>query len=580
MKPESGKTILIEAESFSEYGGWVLDQQFMTEMGSPYLMAHGMGCPVRDAATTMEVPAPGVHRIWVRTKDWAASWGATGAPGRFKLVINGSAVPCEFGTEGSEWHWQDGGTVRIDSEQLNLALRDLTGFNGRCDAIALSSDLGFIPPNDTETLESFRRELLGFPTEAEDAGEFDLVVAGGGIAGMCAAISACRLGLNVALVQDRPVFGGNNSSEVRVLLSGKTNIEPYAEIGNLVKTLAQKEASPNIEIEQAWEDERRLAILKAEKNITLLRNYRIVKVECDGKRLGAVIAQDIRSGRRIRLRGQFFSDCTGDGELGALAGADHDITRTGHLGVSNPWHVRDTGKVSPFPRCPWGLPLDDKTFPGRGNHVAQWVQPGLNCLGQWFWECGFSWDPVAETESMRDWNLRAMFAAWDVIKNVDGNYPNHKLEWSSYIIGKRESRRLLGDVILTQEDIVSNRKFPDACFPCTWPLDLHRPHPGYQKGFEGQEFISFAYKPVTFTPPYWAPYRCLYSRNIANLFMAGRNISVTHEALGTVRVMATTGMMGEIVGMAASLCQKHGCTPREVYEVHLEEFEGLLKNGV
>jgi hypothetical protein len=199
----------------------------------------------------------------------------------------------------------------------------------------------------------------------------------------------------------------------------------------------------------------------------------------------------------------------------------------------------------------------------------------LSRLGQWFWESGFDRDPVKEVELMRDLNMRAMYGAWDTLKNVDKLYPNHKLNWSAFVAGKRESRRLLGDVVLTGDDLRSEKKFPDASFPCTWSMDLHVPDKAFQKGFEGDEFISTA-NFGKYPRPGWVPYRCLYSRNINNLFMAGRDISVTHEALGAVRVMRTCGAGGEIVGMAASLCKKHNTTPRGVYESHLPELVALL----
>jgi len=207
------------------------------------------------------------------------------------------------------------------------------------------------------------------------------------------------------------------------------------------------------------------------------------------------------------------------------------------------------------------------------------VKDPLNKLGGWYWESGFDRDPVTDVEWMRDQNFRAMYGAWDTLKNVDKLYPNHKLNWAAFIAGKRESRRLLGDVILTGNDFRTNSVFPDAAFPCTWTIDLHLPDPAYDKGHDGVEFISRA-SHGKYKTPYWAPYRCLYSRNITNLFMAGRDISVTHEALGPVRVMRTCGAMGEIVGMAASLCKQHDCDPRAVYQQHLDELKQLMERGV
>jgi len=179
-------------------------------------------------------------------------------------------------------------------------------------------------------------------------------------------------------------------------------------------------------------------------------------------------------------------------------------------------------------------------------------------------------------------NFRAMYGAWDAIKNVEKRYPAHRLNWVAYIAGKRESRRLMGDVVLTGEDLRTGKQYPDGSVPCTWGIDTHHPDKKYSKGHEGDEFIAAATHGVGFTykQPYWIPYRCLYSRNLRNLFMAGRDISVTHEALGAVRVMKTTGAMGEIVGMAAAVCKAESCDPREVYTRHLKKLQAVMRIGV
>jgi hypothetical protein len=172
-----------------------------------------------------------------------------------------------------------------------------------------------------------------------------------------------------------------------------------------------------------------------------------------------------------------------------------------------------------------------------------------------------------------------MYGAWDRLKNVDKLYPNHKLGWAAYISGKRESRRLLGDIILTTADLLNGKKYEDGCVPTSWDIDVHLPLARYVHDFGEDAFISKDLH-TKYDRPYRIPYRCLYSRNIENLFMAGRDISVTHEALGTVRVMRTTGMMGEVLGMAASLCKKHNTNPRGIYQHHLEELKELMKRGV
>ena len=579
--PSHDTLLLVEAEQFADYGGWALDQQSMEQMGSPYLLAHGLGCPVDDAVTTVTLRSGVRYRVWVRTRDWVASWGLPGAPGRFEVLVNGTPLATTFGMAGAEWTWHDGGLVELPAGPTTLALHDLTGFEGRCDAVLFSADLAWEPPNAPERLRDFRRYALGLPDAPQEGGAFDFVVVGGGLAGICAAVAAARHGLRVALVHDRPVLGGNNSYEVCVNLGGETNLPPFPQLGNLVR-----EFEPPVQLLHG-EDvlpppliaDPRLAQLAGEEHLTLFTGHRVVGVEMAGTALTAVIAQDIVSGRQLRVTGRWLADCTGDGDVGYLAGAEYDMTRTGHLGPTNLWRAIETGAPAPFPACPWALDLRDKPFPGRGDCTAQWARPGLNALGQWFWESGFDFDPIADQERIRDRNFLAMYGAWDALKNVDGCYPTHRLAWAGYIAGKRESRRLFGDVVVGRGDLHGQRTFPDACVPCTWHMDLHVPHPDYQRGFEGDEFISWCVE-GPYPQPFWLPYRALYSRSITNLFMAGRDISVTHEALGTVRVMRTCGMMGEVVGLAAAVCHQHATMPRGVYADHLETLLALVRDGV
>ena len=585
--------VLVEAESFAHRGGWVVDPQFMDQMGSPYLLAHGLGRPVADATTEVAFPATGRYRVWVRTKDWVAQWKAPGTPGRFQLLVNGQPLETTFGTEGASWHWQEGGGVKISERRARLALHDLTGFEGRCDAILFSLDAKFTPPNCDPGMAAFRRACLGLTEQPEPAGEFDFVVTGGGIAGTCAALAAARLGVKVALIQDRPVLGGNNSSEVRVWLQGARNKQPWPRVGDIVAELEQRRSAhygPDNTAE-LYEDEKKLDLVRAEPNVRLFLEHRANAIETDGGKIRAVIAQEINTGRRVRIAGRWFADCTGDAAVGALAGADFEIEPKGHMGPCNLWNVcqcKDTNALNtavapkaepqPFPRCPWALDLTDKPFPGRSK-----TKPDTNQLGGWYWESGFDRDPIAEMEYVRDWNFRAMYGAWDAMKNVDRVLPNHRLNWAAYILGKRESRRLMGDVVLCFDDLNADRRFPDGCVPTGWSNDLHLPHPQYEKGFKGDAFIATArfgqFPAVREGRPFWIPYRCLYSRNVSNLFMAGRDMSTKHDALGAVRVMRTGGCMGEIVGMAASLCKKHDTLPRAIYERHLSELQELMRRG-
>ena len=568
--------ILVEAEGFDDTGGWVIDQQFMDQMGSPMLLAHGLGVPVKDAVTTVTMPA-GRYRVWVRTRNWVPACDGADAPGRFRLLIDGTPLQPTFGVEGAPWHWQDGGTVEIQKDKTKLALHDLTGFAGRCDAIAFVDDPAGRPP-EGEGLAALRR--TGKP---QDAGPFDLVVVGGGMAGTCTAISAARLGLNVALVQDRPVLGGNNSSEVRVHLNGRINLPPYPRIGDVVGELDSGNQG-NAQAAGFYNDEKKLRIVRAEPNLKLFLNMHAYQVQTDGERITAVIARDIRTGRDLRFPAPLFADCTGDGSVGLLAGADYRMGResweqTGEtlapkepdemtMGSSVQWYTVETLKATSFPECPWALAFTEASC----EHATR---------GDWNWETGLNKDQIADFESIRDHGFRAVYGNWSFLKSHSGDkakYANRQLSWVAYIAGKRESRRLLGDVILSQQDVQEQRPYPDAFVTTTWSIDLHYPDPKNTEHFPGEEFKTICKTPAI--RPYPIPYRCLYSRNVENLFMAGRDISVTHVALGTVRVMRTGGMMGELVGMAASICKNRNTTPRGVYTEHLPELKDLATRGV
>ena len=450
--------VLLEAEQFADIGGWVVDQQFMDQMGSPYLLAHGLGEPVRDAVTTANFPTNASYHVWVRTRDWVAPWKAPGAPGKFQLLVNGEALPVTFGTEGADWHWQDGGIRKLGGE-TKVALHELTGFEGRCDAIWFCANLDFRPPNELAALTQFRRQALGLPANPEDGGSYDLVVVGGGIAGTSAAVTAARLGLKVALVQDRPVLGGNGSSEVRVWPEGNIRQKPYTHIGDVVAELVPAKGAEDGNAKSAaqYADDRKLAVVRAETNITLYTEHRVNEVDADHGRVRSVVAQNTRTARRLRLSARWFADCTGDADVGYLAGADFEVSSEEHQGASNLWNVKDAvaakellqcackdtnalgsslmiGPIAvPFPRCPWAVDLTDQPFPGRKNYKGQFMQKeALANLGGWFWESGFNRDPINEVEWMRDQNFRAMYGAWDALKNVDKLYPNYRLGWAAF----------------------------------------------------------------------------------------------------------------------------------------------------
>ncbi|MDR3723110.1 MAG: FAD-dependent oxidoreductase [Terracidiphilus sp.] len=573
--------VLIEAESFTSAGGWVLDQQFDDQMGSSMLLAHGMGVPVADASTEIEIPHAAKYRLWVRTREWASVSNPLSAPGRFEVHVNGKPLAAIFGAEGTRWHWQDGGVVRLDTGRNRLALHDLTGFDGRCDAIFLTANLAFRPPEDAAELASFRKNILHIHAP-EDAGVFDFVVAGGGVAGCAAAITAARLGLKVALIHDRPVLGGNASSEVRVSLQGLSHLFPYPALGSVVDEFESGFAASLFDA-STCADGMILRAAQAEKNLHLFLRTRVFSIEKDGGAIRAVLAREEISGRELRIRGQLFADCTGDATIGSLAGAESRYGResraeTGESmapetadklvnGATILWSSEDAGNTVDFPETPWAVQFNEETV----QNTAQ---------GSWDWETGQLADQIGQFESIRDHALRAIYGNWSYQKNHGArkaDYANRRLHWVGYIGGKRESRRLIGDVVLHQQDIQEQKPFIDASVTTSWPIDLHEPSAKNHRDFPGEEFRAICHQ--ISIAQYAIPYRCFYSRNIQNLFMAGRNVSATHVALGTIRVQRTTGMMGEVVGMAAAIASQHTTTPRGVYENYLPQLKASMTRG-
>jgi len=567
---QSSPSVYVETESFNQKGGWVIDQQSMDVMGSPYLMAHGMGTPVDDASTTVTFPEKGTYWIFVRTRNWTAPWSDKAA-GKFQLIVDGKKLRQEFGSGSKDWNWVEGGKLNVSSLQLEVKLHDLTGFNGRCDAIFFSRDKNATPE---KTLK-----VASEPVESN----YDLVVVGGGMAGTCAAISAARLGVKVALIQNRPVLGGNNSSEVRVHLGARINLEPYPALGNLVNEIGPARGG-NAQPEEYYEDQKKLEAVLNESNISLFLNYHANEVQMSGSSIKSVVAQNLETGERQSFSAPLFADCTGDGTIGYLAGAEFLTGRESRatfneptapetadsltMGISVQWLSANSGKPIDFPDIKWGLPWsEDKAVAMK--------------KGDWDWETGMGKDMIKETEFIRDYGLLVVYSNWSFLKNHysgKADFINEKLQWVAYIGGKRESRRLVGDFILTENELIEAKLFPDGTAPTSWSIDLHYPDPENLEKFDGEAFRSIAKHIQIY--PYPIPFRCLYSKNIENLMMGGRNISVSHVALGTVRLMRTGGMMGEVIGMAASVCKENKLQPRAIYLDHFSQLELLMKKGV
>lgn len=414
-----------------------------------------------------------------------------------------------------------------------------------------------------EVSRGFRKEYL----------HGDLVVAGGGLSGVCCAITAAREGLKVILIQDRPVLGGNASSEVRLWILGATshmgNNNRWAREGGVIDEILVENMYRNPEGNAVIFDTVLLDKVVSEKNITLLLNTAVTAVEKETPdKIASIIAFCSQNSTMYEAKAPLFCDASGDGVVGFLAGAafrmgaeskeefGEQFAPTSEygelLGHSIYFYSKDTGK--PVKYIPPSYALDDITKIPRYRRFNAREQ---GCQ-LWWIEYGGRLDTVHDTEKIK-WELwRVVYGIWNYIKN-SGNFPeaeNLTLEWVGTIPGKRESRRFEGDYILTQNDIVKQLPHEDAVAFGGWSVDLHPSDGVFSERPGCNQWHSKGIYPI--------PYRCYYSKNIKNLFLAGRIISVSHVAFGSSRVMGTSAYGGQAVGMAAAVCRDSRALPAEV----------------
>jgi len=596
-------TIWLEAEQFARTGGWVNDSQFVDLMGSPYLLAHGVGHPVEDAVTEASVPAAGRYRLWVRCKDWLPEH----SPGKFHVLVAGKPSETTFGAaKTADWQWVDGGELDLPAGKAEIRLHDLTGWWGRCDAVVLSQ--GFTPSNDPKSLAEQRVQYGGASREVERRGPYDVVVVGGGLAGCAAALAAARHGCQVALLQDRPVLGGNTSSEIMVPVGGDQSREPLdpRETG-----LAEElDPGPGRGMGRSDVIEK---VVRAEKSLELFLNTRATGITMKDKRtIEGVQALNVQTGRRMAFNAPLFIDCTGDGWLGHWAGAAWRQGREARSEFGEPLapeqadtHTmgnslhnagfRTTKEPVPFTPPPWAYhwekcedfetrsqdsvhvpgmrpPSFADLTKGKGRHPTD---PSGALVHTWWVELGGMHDIIGDAEWIRDELFRISLGLWDHVKNHCPRFAQanarRELVWLNYVPGKRESRRILGDYMMTQRDYAARTLHPDTVAYGGWSIDIHHPWGFWVIGPEA--FHAYFIKVSI-------PYRILYAKDLDNLWMAGRNVSCSHVALGGIRVMRTTCLMGQAVGTAAAIARRNSTTPRGVYQQYIQDLQQtLLKDG-
>jgi len=415
-----------------------------------------------------------------------------------------------------------------------------------------------------------------------------VAVIGGGLSGVCAAVASARLGADTVLVQDRPVLGGNASSEVRMHICGAASgHHRFGRETGIVEEIRLEDAFRNPHDRYPQKDWMLYEFVRREPRLTLWLNTRGgERVECaaDGS-IERVFCRQAHTEKAFWLRADLFIDCSGDGGVAARAGAEFRMGREARsefdeslapeqadrcvLGSSLMFEASDLGRPVPFVPPPWAKDFPtDESLPLRHHRLSITPERGI-ARGFWWIEFGGRMDTIADDEEIRDELIAVLFGVWDHLKNHgDHGIGNYVLDWIGAVPGKRESRRFIGDYILRQQDIEQQVLFADRVAFGGWPIDLHPPD-----GIYSPEPACEQHYPNDF---YSIPFRSLYSGNVPNLLFAGRNISASHVALGSTRVMGTCAVLGQAVGTAAALCVRHDLVPRALGEQRMGGLQQQL----
>ncbi len=415
-------------------------------------------------------------------------------------------------------------------------------------------------------------------TTTEHTLQCDLLVAGGGIAGVCCALAAARLGTRVILCQDRSVLGGNASSEVRMHIVGATGLSGGEELqnelreGGIIEELRLDLAVENPQRSPALVDLLLYDKCRREPNLTLFLNTTVVSALVLDGLIREVRAERPSTEDAFIIHAKTFVDCTGDGRLGIEAGAPfmrgreskaqfgeslaQDEADAKTLGSSIMFQARKHDRVMPFTALPWA-----RRFSADDFKLRPYGQSGFDLgleYGYWWIEWGGCLDTLKDNERIRDELLTITLGVWDFVKNHSDIDASHwALEWIGFVPGKRESRRFIGQHILTENDLITSRAFPDAIAFGGWPIDTHPP-----EGVDAPELPPCTQHHLPFI--YDIPLRCCVSTGPRNLMFAGRNISATHIAFASTRVMATCAVVGQGVGTAAALALRQNVVPADI----------------
>ena len=411
--------------------------------------------------------------------------------------------------------------------------------------------------------------------------EYDVIVIGGGIAGICASISAARLGCKTALIHNRPVLGGNFSSEIRMHICGAVGGgHMFGRETGIVDEIVTETRFSSIFGRCVWlepsQDIVLLDIVKREPNIDLFLETEAKEAIMGSPSKIKAIKIENQAGTFV-LSALIFIDCSGDGVIAYSAGAEYRMGREGKhefgeslapdtpdnyiLGSSLMFTTKKLDHPVKFTPPSWAYKFYDKDIPFRSHSP--------NELNYWWLEYGGTLDTIRDNEKIKEELTKILLGVWDHIKNSENyNADNYIIDWIGQVVGKRESRRFIGDYILTQNDLERGTLFPDRVAYGGWSIDLHPPKGIFDPGPPCEQY--------RLQDIYSIPFRSLYSKNIENLMFAGRNISASHVALGSTRVQGTCGVIGQVVGTASYLCKKYGVTPREIADRYINELQQIL----
>ncbi|GAA3615349.1 FAD-dependent oxidoreductase [Flavivirga amylovorans] len=421
--------------------------------------------------------------------------------------------------------------------------------------------------------------------------QYDVVVIGAGMGGVPAAVSAARTGAKTLLINDRPVLGGNSSSEIRVTLNGVNQLEstklPERETGIFEEIQIENRAYNQQESYPVW-DHVLYDYVTREPNLTVMLNTQAIDAIMDGDdKIKAARCWQSTTEMEYIVEAPLFLDCSGDGLMAAKAGALYRTGREGkaeydekyapdeadgwQMGSSILMQAKDMGRPMPYKAPSFTIPFKHEEREGKERRIKQYVD------GFWWVELGSEYDIIEDQETNRHKLMGYLHGVWDYVKN-SGEHPesaNYALTWVGSFPGRRESRRFIGDYVLSEKDLTEYRHFEDAIGYGGWSLDEHNPG--------GIERIDLppSYFHQKFKKMYEVPFRCLYSKNISNLMFAGRNASLTHIALSSTRIQGTCALMGQAIGTAAAMCVEKGILPREFAQKHIKELqEQLMRDDV